>query len=111
MTNTVTTAGQPAKPLHDSYLAGRTLLVGDWVYVVEEGPCVVPINSGQTATANKEAACHSDGSFRDAASGDSVVGSWIMVNNTAAAVGGLLPYQGLLDVKRGYQSDKSGTAS
>jgi hypothetical protein len=111
--NTAPTAGKPAKPLYDGYTAGRILLVGDIVYVVEEGPCIVPLNSGQTATANEEAACHNDGSFRNAAANETVVGTFSLVNNSAtdqvaAGTGILGPYQALLMVKRGYQDDRTG---
>ena len=103
--NTATTAAMPAKPLDDSYPVGMTLLVADIIYVVEKGPCTVPVNSGQTVTIGKEAACHSDGSFRDAADGETVVGTWISVSGTSGSTGST---SGVLDVKAGYQDDKTG---
>ena len=108
--NTARVSGRASKPLYDGYAPGRILLVGDWVYVVEEGPCVVPLSgeNGAAFTAGKEAQADGAGGYRDAADGASVVGTWSLTNNTAVAVGVLGPYQGLLNVRRGYQDDKTG---
>lgn len=108
--NTPDVAGMPAKPLYDGYGPGRILLVGDWVYVVEEGPCVVPLSgaAGAAFTAGKEVQTDGAGAYKDAADATSVVGTWALTNNTAVAVGCLGPYQGLLMVKRGYQDGKTG---
>ena len=109
--NTPPTTGKPAKPLYDGYGPNTILLVGDWVYVVEEGPCIVPLSGdgGAAWTAGKPAQAGTDGGYKDASANATVVGTWAITNNTSVAVGKLGPYQGLLMVKRGYQADTTGT--
>jgi hypothetical protein len=111
--NTPDVAGAPSKPLYDGYAPGRILLVGDWVYVVEEGPCVVPLSgvAGAAFTAGKGAQADGAGAYKDAGDATVVVGTWILTNNTAVAVGVLGPYQGLLNVNRGYAYSKTGGAA
>ena len=88
--NTAPVTAVAGKPLDDSYPVGLVLPAGTWVYVVEEGPCKVPIVSGQARTEGKEAACHSDGSFRDATTNDVVVGRWLSVAAASGTTTGVL---------------------
>jgi hypothetical protein len=96
-------AGEPVKPLDDAYGASKVLAYGDWGYVVEEGPCTVPIAQSATATAGKDAMSAGDGTFADATDGKTVVGQWLEV--PASTAGGVT--QGVLDVRRGLQFGKS----
>jgi hypothetical protein len=91
------------KPLHIAYATGVTYKKGDWVYVVEEGLSQVPIASGATVTAGKEARMTATGTFEDATDQDNVAGTWQKVpGSTAAAT------TGLLRVKRGVTHDFTG---